>query len=172
MTTITLATNVPATPPTPQRMKMPRRSRRLSGTVSALDLPLLSHQLLADILLQLGEVVVATPDLGRAHALHGRVVLARDLAELLHRLLVRACEPFLALGDPGRRLHELEAERHGVAEVAGRRRHAHAQVRLPVALEHDVARVLQLGRLAQERPALVFRPAVELLVVLDVRLDL
>src|SRR5687767_15696797 len=107
MTVITLASNVMTTPPTPQRMKIPRRSRRLSDTTSALDLVLLSNQLLSDIALQLAQVVVPAPNLGCPEILHRRVVLTGDVAELLHGILVRPREPLLALGDPGGRLDEL-----------------------------------------------------------------
>src|SRR5687768_4539185 len=107
ITPTTVASRAMANPPMPHRMKMPRRSRLLSGTASALGLPLLAHELLADVPLELAEVVVAAPDLGRPEVLDGRVVLAGHLAELLHGARVRPRQPLLALGDPRRRLDQL-----------------------------------------------------------------
>src|ERR687888_1303436 len=144
LSTATVASNATATPPMPHRMRMPRRSRLLRGTASALRLPLFSSELLADVLLELAEVEIAASDLRGAQALHGGVVLPGQLAEVLHRALVGAGQPLLVLRDAGGGPGGIPIEVDGVGEIGRSGGDADAQVRLAIPLEHDVARVLQL----------------------------
>src|SRR5215470_4536444 len=95
VTPTTVASSASVKAPTPPRMRRPRRSRRLSATVSALDLPRLPDEPFADVALELVEVVLATPDLAGPEALDGRVVLPGDVAEVLHRALVGPDKPLL-----------------------------------------------------------------------------
>src|SRR5262249_9667268 len=134
------------------RMTRPCRSDLLSATVSALELPFFARQLLLDVPLELAEVEIAAPDLGGAEILRRGVVLPRDVAEALHRALVEARQPLFALRGPGRRPHQLALEADACLEVHRRRRLAGAHVGLAVALDDDVAGVLQLRRLPAERP--------------------
>src|SRR2546423_1007504 len=78
----TLASNATATPPMPQRMTIPRRSRLFRGTASTLGFPLFPGEFLPDVPLELAEVVVATPYLRGAQALDGGVVLPGEIAEV------------------------------------------------------------------------------------------
>src|SRR5215510_15499797 len=95
VTPTTVASNASVKAPTPLRMRRPRRSRRLSGTASALGLPRLPDEPFADVALELVEVVLAAPDLGRPEVLDGHVVLSGDVAEVLHRALVGPGQPLL-----------------------------------------------------------------------------
>src|SRR5215510_12969144 len=171
VTPTTAASSTTAKAPTPPRIRRPRRSRVLSGTASALDLPRFADEPLADVALELAEVVLAAPNLGGAKILDRRVVLPRDVAEVLHRGLVGPGQPLLVLRDRLGRPHQRRVEHEAVVEVVGRRRRPRARIGLPVALQQDIARVLDLGRLVHERAALLVALADELLVVLDVRLD-
>src|SRR5580765_3676372 len=110
VTPTTVASSTTAKAPTPLRMRRPRRSRRLSGTASALDLPRLPDEPFADIALDLVEVVLAAPDLAGPEVLDGRVVLPGDVAEVLHRALVGPGKPQLVLGDPVGRPHGMGVE--------------------------------------------------------------
>src|SRR5215831_11334885 len=170
VTPTTAASSTTAKAPTPLRITRPRRSRVLRGTASALDLPRFADEPFSDVTLELVEVVVAAPDLGGAKVLDRRVVLPRDIAEVFHRALVGPGQPRVLLRDGLGRPHQGGLEREAVVEVERRRRGSRARVGLPVALQQDVARVLDLGRLVHERPALVVAFADELLVVFDVRL--
>src|SRR5687767_12286903 len=93
VTPTTVASSTTAKAPTPLRMRIPRRSSRLRATASALDLPRLPDEPLADVAVELVEVVLAAPDLAGPEALDGRVVLPGDVAEVLHRALVRPRQP-------------------------------------------------------------------------------
>src|SRR5262245_34090691 len=124
MTPTTAASKARASPPTPHRIAMPRRSSLLSGTASALELPLFPDELLPDVSLQLAEVVVAASYLGRPEILEGRVVLPRHLAELLHGALVGPREPRLGLREDRRRCDEMGVESDALFEVGRRRGHA------------------------------------------------
>src|SRR5262245_7218207 len=166
----TVASNTTAKAPTPLRIKRPRRSRLLSGTASALDLPRFADESFSDVALELAEVVLAAPDLGGAEAVDRHVVVASDVAEVFHRALVGPGQPRLVLRDGLGRPHERSLEREAVVEVERRRGGSRARVGLAVALEQDVARILDLGRLVDERPTLVVALADELLIVVDVRL--
>src|SRR5262245_18927755 len=154
----------------PLRIQRPRRSWLLSGTASALDFPCLANQLFSNVALELVEVIVAAPDLSGPEVLDGRVVLPGDLAEVLQRAVVRPGQPLVALRDRLGRSDEPVIEREALVEVEGRRGHSAARIGLPVPLQQDVARVLDLGDLEHERAALVLAAADELLKVLDVRL--
>src|SRR5262245_40126541 len=164
VTPTTVASRTTATAPTPLRMKRPRRSRRLSGTASALDLPRLPDEPFPDVALQLVEIELAAPDLAGPEVVDGRVVLPDDVAEVVHRPLVGPRQPVLVLGHRLGRPPEIGVEREAVREIVGRRGRSRAGVGLPVALEHDVARVLQLGHLVHERSALFVALAAELLI--------
>src|SRR5215470_9270135 len=107
VTPTTVASSTTARAPTPLRMKMPRRSRLLSGTVSALDLPRLPDEPFADVAIELAEVVLAAPDLAGPEVLDSRVVLPGDVAEVLDRALVGPGQPLLVLGDRLRRPNEM-----------------------------------------------------------------
>src|SRR4029453_4415607 len=131
-----------------------------------------SDELLPDVSLELAEVVVAASYLGRPEVLEGRVVLPRHLAELLHGALVRSRESRLALREGRRRGDEMGVESDALFEVGRRRGHADTQVRLSIMLQHDIAGVLDLGGVVNERPAVIVGPADELLVVFDVRLHI
>src|SRR5262245_32679645 len=170
MTPTTVASKATASPPTPHRITMPRRSSLLSGTASALELPLFPDELLPDVSLQLAEVVVAASDLGRPEVLEGRVVLPRHLTELLHGALVGPREPRLRLREDRRRGGEMGIESDALFEVGRRRGHADTQVRLSIMLQHDIAGVLDFGGVVNERAAVIVGPAHELLVIFDVRL--
>src|SRR5499427_3230785 len=171
VTPTTVASSTTATAPTPPRIARPRRSSLLSGTASALDLPRFPDEPFADIALELAEVVLAAADLAGAEVLDRRVVLPRDIAEVLHRGLVGPGQALLVLRRRLGRPHERRVEREGVVEVVRRRGRPRARVGLPIPLQQDIARVLDLGRFVQERAALLVALADELLVVLDVRLD-
>src|SRR6266540_2485532 len=56
VTPTTVASNATAKPPMPPRIKMPRRSKLLNGTASALDLPRFANELLPDVALELVEI--------------------------------------------------------------------------------------------------------------------
>src|SRR5499426_3121036 len=170
VTPTTAASSTTVKAPTPPRIKRPRRSRVLSGTASALGLPRFADKPFSDVALELAEVVFAAPDLGGAKVLDRGVVLPRDVAEVLDRALVGPGQPRLVLRDGLGRPHQRALERDAVVEVERRRGGPRARVGLPVALQQDIARVLDLGRLVDERPALVVALADELLVVFDVRL--
>src|SRR5215510_10657843 len=172
VTPTTAASSTTAKAPTPPRIRRPRRSRVLSGTASALDLPRFADEPLADVALELAEVVLAAPDLGGAKILDRGVVLPRDVAEVLDRALVGPGQPRLVLRDGLGRPHQRALERDAVVEVERRRGGPRARVGLPVALQQDIARVLDLCRLVDERPALVVALADELLIVFDVRLHI
>src|SRR5690349_10820044 len=170
VTPSTVASSTSAKTPTPLRIRRPRRSRLLSGTASALDFPRLADELFPDVAVELVEIIIAAPDLGGPERVDGHVVLARDVAEVLHRALVRAGKTLLALRDRLGRLDQMAVEREAVVEVERRRGIARARVGLPVPLQQDVARVLDLGRLVHESSPLVAAPADELLIDVDVRL--
>src|SRR5215475_2557726 len=95
VTPTTVASNTTAKTLTPVRMAIPLRSRLVSGTASALGLPRLPDEPFADVALELVEVVLAAPDLGRPEVLDGHVVLSGDVAEVLHRALVGPGQPLL-----------------------------------------------------------------------------
>src|SRR5438094_1913288 len=170
VTPTTVASNTTAKAPMPPRITMPRRSKLLNGTASALDLPRLANEPFADIALELIEVIVATSNFGGPEILDRRVVLPSDLAEVFHGALVGPGQSLLVLRDRVGRPHEMALEREAVAEIVRRGGHSHARVGLSVALQQDVARILDLGDLMDERSALVIAPADELLIVFDVRL--
>src|SRR5262245_14092976 len=130
VTPTTVASSTTATAPTPLRMTRPRRSRRLSGTGSAPDLPRLPDEPLADVALELVEVVLAAPDLGGPEVLDGRVVLPGDVAEVLHRALVGSGQPLLVFRQRSGRPHEMGVEREGVREIVRRRGRSRARVGL------------------------------------------
>src|SRR5262245_45492247 len=171
VTPTTVASSTTAKAPTPHRLKMPRRSRLLSGTASALDLPRLPDEPFADLALELVEVVLAAPDVAGPEVLDGRVVLPGDVAEVFHRALVGPGQPLLVLRDRLGRPQEIGVEGEAVREIVRRRGRPRTRVVLPVALQQDAARVLHLGHLVHERSALVVALADELLIVFDVRLD-
>src|SRR5213593_1637970 len=168
MTPATVASATTAKPAIPHRMRMPRRSARLNGTASTLAVPLFSGELFPDVPLELAEVEVAASNLGRTEVLHGCVVLPRDVAELLHRAVVRARQALLALRQSNGGIAETGIETDRVVEIRRRRGHANAHVRLAIPLQHDVARVLDLGGVVHVSPPLLLRPRDELLIVLDV----
>src|SRR5438128_2496342 len=170
VTPSTVASNTTAKPPMPLRIQMPRRSRLLNGTASALDFPCLANELFPDVSLELVEVVVAASYFGGTQVLDRRVVLPGDVAEVLHGALVGPGQSLFALRDCLGRTDEMAIEREAVVEIERRRGLARARVGLPVALHDDVARVLDYRRFMNERPALVDGPADELLIVFDVRL--
>src|SRR5438874_11241993 len=99
MSPTTLASNAMVTAPMPQRITMPRRSRLLRGTASALGLPLFSREFLPDVSFELAEVVVAPPYFRGAQALQGGVVLPGQVAEVFHGAFVRSRQAQLVLGD-------------------------------------------------------------------------
>src|SRR6267142_4474023 len=169
VTPSTVASNTTAKPPMPLRIQMPRRSRLLNGTASALDFPCLANELFPDVSLELVEVIVAASNFGGTQALDRRVVLPGDISEVLHGALVGPGQALFALGDCLGRRDEMALEREAVVEIERRRGLPHARVGLPVALQHDVARVLDFGRVMHERPSLVDASADELLIVFDVR---
>src|SRR5580765_345180 len=169
VTPSTVASNTTAKAPMPLRIQMPRRSRWLNGTASALDFPGLANELFPDVALELVEIVVAAPDLGGTQVLDRRVVLPGDIAEVLDGALVGLRQSFLAFRDGLGWPDEAAVEREAVVEIERRRRLAHARVRLPVALQDDVARVLDFRRVVHERSTLVDAPADELLIVFDAR---
>src|SRR5258705_6933429 len=164
-----VASNTTAKAPMPLRIQMPRRSRWLNGTASALDFPGLANELFPDVALQLVEIVVAAPDLGGTQILDRRVVLPGDIAEVFDGALVGLRQSFLAFRDGLGRPDEAAVEREAVVEIERRRRLTHPRVGLPVALQDDVARVLDLRRVVHERSTLVDAPADELLIIFDVR---
>src|SRR5262245_7489150 len=140
VTPTTVASSATTTAPTPLRMKRPRRSRRLSGTASALDLPRLPDEPFANVALELVEVVVAASDLGGPEVLDGRVVLPGDVAEVLRRALVGPGQPLLVVRERSGRPREMGVEREGVREIVRRRGRSRTRVGLPVALQQNIAR--------------------------------
>src|SRR6266545_1675133 len=170
VTPTTVASNATAKPPMPLRIKMPRRSRLLNGTASALDLPRLANEPFPDVSVELVEVIVAASYFGGAEVLDRRVVLPSDVAEIRHGALIGPRQSLVALRDGLGWADELAIEGEPVVEIERGGGRADARVGLAVTLQHNVARVLDFGGIVNECSALVVAPADELLIVFDVRL--
>src|SRR4029079_7646696 len=122
VTPTTAASSTAAKAPTPLRMTMPRRSRLLRGTASALDLPRSPDESFANLALQLVEVVLAAADLAGPEILDGRVVVPGDVAEVLHRALVGRQQSRLVRRDRLGRPHEIAVEGEAILEIVRCRR--------------------------------------------------
>src|SRR6266540_3696866 len=170
VTPTTVASNATAKPPMPIRIKMPRRSRLLNGTASALDLPRLANEPFPDVSVELVEVIVAASYFGGAEVLDRRVVLPSDVAEIRHGVLIGPGQSLVALRDGLGWADELAIEGEPVVEIERGGGHADAHVGLAVTSQHNFVRVLDFGSIVNECSALVVAPADELLIVFDVRL--
>src|SRR5882672_1457026 len=135
ITTTTVASNATAKPPMPPRIKMPRRSKLLNGTASALDLPRFANEPLSDVSLELVKGILAASDFGRAEVLNRRVVLPSNVVEVLHGALVGPGQSLFALRDCLGWPDELAIERKAIVEIEGRRGHPDAHVVVSVTLQ-------------------------------------
>src|SRR5262249_55056657 len=138
ITPSTVASSATTRTPMTPRISSPCRSDLLSATASALELPFFARQLLLDVPLELGEIEIAAANLRGAETLHRRIVLPRDVAEVLHRALVEPGQPLLALRGAGRRTDQIALEADALGKIQRRRRLAGAHVRLSIALDDDV----------------------------------